>query len=82
MSTTTQGHVTPPPPDDTAQRTFAGLTSVMQFDEQEVRGIMRSIIAPTEREKCFILIYLRTAARVMSLSKLNGHQHFQAITMS
>jgi hypothetical protein len=81
MSTTTQGYVTPPPPDDTAQRTFAGLTSMMQFDEQEVRGIMRSIIAPTEREKCLILIYWRTAAHVMSLSKLNGHQHFQAITM-
>jgi len=42
---------------------------------------MRSIIAPAEREKCFILIYWRTAAHVMSLSKLNGHQHFQAITM-
>jgi hypothetical protein len=42
---------------------------------------MRGIIAPTEREKCIILIYWRTAANVMSLSKLNGHQHFQAITM-
>lgn len=81
MSSTTHGHVIPPPPDDTAQRTFAGLTSMMQFDEHDVRGIMRSIIAPTEHEKCFILIYWRTAAQVMSLSKLNGHQHFQAITM-
>jgi hypothetical protein len=81
MNTTTQGDATPPPPDDTAERMFASLTSLMQFDEQEVRGIMRSIIAPTEREKCFILIYWRTAAHVMSLSKLNGHQHFQAITM-
>jgi hypothetical protein len=81
MRTTTQGYATPPPPDDTAKRTFASLTSLMQFDEQEIRGIIRCVIAPTEREKCFILIYWRTAAHVMSLSKLNGHQHFQAITM-
>jgi hypothetical protein len=81
MATCNLGHTTAPPPDDTAQRTFAGLTSMMQFDEQEIRGIMRGIIAPTEREKCIILIYWRTAANVMSLSKLNGHQHFQAITM-
>lgn len=60
---------------------FASLTSLLQFDEQEVRGIVRSIITPTEREKCFMLVYWRGAAHAMSLSKLNGHQHFQAITM-
>jgi hypothetical protein len=54
---------------------------MMQFDEQEIRGIIRSIFAPNRREKCFILVYWRTAAQVMSLSKLDGHQHFQAITM-
>ncbi len=81
MSTTTLNHVTTPPPGDTAQRTFASITSMMQFDELEVRGIIRNILAPTEHEKCFILIYWRAAAQVMSLSKLNGHQHFQAITM-
>jgi hypothetical protein len=81
MSITTQSHGNSPHRDDTAQRMFAGLTSIMQFDEQEIRGIIRSIIVPTEREKCFILVYWRTAAHVMSLSKLNGHQHFQAITM-
>jgi hypothetical protein len=81
MNTTTQIPPTPPPPDDTAQRIFAGLTSMMQFDELEIRNVVRGIIAPTDREKCFILIYWRTAAHAMSLSKLNGHHHFQAITM-
>jgi len=81
MCTTSQVSVTPNPTSDTAQRLFAGLTSMMQFDELEVRGIIRGLIAPSEREKCFILIYWRTAANVMSLSKLNSRQHFQAITM-
>ena len=81
MDTTTQIPPTAPPPDDTAPRIFAGLTSMMQFDELEIRNVVRGIIAPTDREKCFILIYWRTAAHAMSLSKLNSHQHFQAITM-
>ena len=81
MSTTTQGTSNSPHPNETAQRMFSSLTSMMQFDEQQVRGIIRSVIAPTEREKCFILVYWRTAAHLMSLSKLNGYQHFQAITM-
>ncbi len=54
---------------------------MMQFDENEVRGIMRTIISPTDRETCFLAIYNRTAANVFSVSKLNGRQHFQAITM-
>ena len=54
---------------------------MMQFDENEIRGVMRTIIAPTDRDTCFLAIYHRTAANVFSLSKLNGHQHFQAITM-
>ncbi len=54
---------------------------MMQFDEKEVRGVMRTIIAPTDRDTCFLAIYHRTAANIFSLLKLNGHQHFQAITM-
>ena len=81
MSTPILNQSTISSPDETAKRTFAGLTSMMQFDELEIRDIMRNIIAPSEREKCFILIYWRTAAQVMSLSRLTGHQHFQAITM-
>jgi hypothetical protein len=81
MCATRRVTATPNPTDDTAQRLFASLTSMMQFDELEVRGIMRGMLAPSEREKCFVLIYWRTAANIMSLSKLNSHQHFQAITM-
>jgi Family of unknown function (DUF5677) len=81
MGTTSQVSATRNASNDTAQRLFASLTSVMQFDELEIRGIIRGLLAPSKREKCFILIYWRTAANVMSLSKLNGHQHFQAITM-
>jgi hypothetical protein len=54
---------------------------MMEFDEIEVRGVMRTIINPSDRDSCFILIYHRTAANVASLSKLNGQQHFQAVTM-
>ena len=81
MSTISQVSPTPNATIDTAHRMFASLTSMVQFDEIEIRGIIRGLLTPSEREKCFILIYWRTAANVMSLSKLNSHQHFQAITM-
>lgn len=81
MNTTPQSPPIPPPPADAASRIFAGLTSMMQFDELEVRGVVRGIIAPTEREQCFILTYWRTAAHAFSLSKLDSSKHFQAITM-
>jgi hypothetical protein len=78
---TTQAHPIGKLPNDAPARFFAGLTSMMQFDELEVRGIVRGIIAPNERENCFLLSYWRAAAHAMSLSKLTGHQHFQAIMM-
>lgn len=81
MNTTMQPPAISLPPDDTALRIFAGLTSMMQFDELEVRGILRGIITPSEREQCFILTYWRSAAHALSLSKFKGPQHFQAITM-
>ncbi|MGO9340396.1 MAG: hypothetical protein ACLPY1_23220 [Terracidiphilus sp.] len=71
----------PFPAKETAQRFHASLTSMMQFDEIEIRGVIGTIINPSDRESCFLLIYHRTAANVASLSKLNGQQHFQAITM-
>jgi hypothetical protein len=71
----------PAPPDDTAQRLYASLSSMMQFDEIEVRGVLRTILTPTDRESCFLLIYHRTAANIASVSKLNGARHFQAISM-
>lgn len=71
----------PIPTKETAQRLHASLTSMMQFDEIEVRGVIEAIINPSDRECCFVLIYHRAAANVASLSKLKGQQHFQAITM-
>ena len=68
-------------PHKNVEQLFAMLKSVSEFDEIEVRGIVNTIILPTEREKCFQLVYHRCVANVASLKVLTDRQHFQAISM-
>jgi hypothetical protein len=65
----------------TSGQFLAVLQSVAKFDELEVSGVIRSQLSPTEREKCFIAIYLRSSANVVTLMELKHQKHFQAITM-
>jgi hypothetical protein len=65
----------------TSGQFFAVLKSVAKFDELEVSGVIRSQLLPTEREKCFIAIYLRGSANVVTLMELKHQKHFQAINM-
>jgi hypothetical protein len=64
-----------------ADQMFAILKSLGKFDEMEVRGVINGILAPTERESCFQIIYHRVVANIASLRALNHRQHFQAISM-
>lgn len=73
--------ITPNDPQKNVEQLFAMLKSVSEFDEIEVRGIVNTIIQPTERESCFQLIYHRCVANVASLKALANRQHFQAISM-
>jgi hypothetical protein len=76
--------VTPVVPFDplkTSGQFFAVLKSVAKFDELEVSGVIRSQLSPTEREKCFIAIYLRSSANAVTLMELKHQKHFQAINM-
>ena len=70
-----------PDPHKSADEMYACLTSLGQFDEHDVRGVINGILSPSEREKCFQIIYHRVVANVASLKELNHHQHFQAISM-
>ena len=56
------------------------LISLHQFDELEVRGVVRGLLSPTPRDICFTGLYYRTTASAATLQLLKEAQHFQAIS--
>lgn len=68
-------------PHKNVEQLFAMLKSISEFDEVEIRGTIDTIIFPTDREKCFQLVYHRCVANIASLMVLTNRQHFQAISM-
>jgi len=62
-------------------RFFTMLKSLEQFDELEVRNVIGGLLSPSDREKCFIAIYRRATANVLTLLNLNRPIDFQAISM-
>lgn len=60
---------------------FTVLKSLFQFDEMEMRGVVRGLLSPTLPEECVQSIYYRTTGNVSSLLELNSPKHFQAIGM-
>jgi hypothetical protein len=62
-----------------ADQMFAILKSLGEFDEMEVRGIINGILAPTERESCFQIIYHRVVANIESLRALNNRHDFATL---
>lgn len=41
-------------PQEATERLFALLKSVAQYDETEIRGVLKSLLSPTPRETCFL----------------------------
>ena len=70
--------------DDTLQTTgrfYAMVESLHKFDQQEVKGVIRTLLSTSERERCFIATYYRASGNVASLLELKQPRHFQAIAM-
>ena len=70
--------------DDTFQTTgrfYAMVDSLHKFDELEVKGVIRTLLSTSERERCFIATYYRASGNVASLLELKQPRHFQAIAM-
>lgn len=59
----------------------AGLIGLQALDNSEILPIVKTLLSPTDREKCFIAAYYRTVANVRSFLVLNDPSHFQAIAM-
>lgn len=57
------------------------LIELEAFDKQFVRGVMTSLLQPTERENCFLAPYHRAGLNVGSIIALNDAKHFQAVAM-
>jgi hypothetical protein len=55
--------------------------SLHKFDQQEVKGVIRTLLSTSERERCFIATYYRASGNVASLLELKEPKHFQAIAM-
>jgi hypothetical protein len=72
---------TPFDPVKTTGQFQASLQSLANFDRIEVKAVIDTLIAPSNREKCFIATYLRASANVGTLLDLEHPKHFQAINM-
>lgn len=56
--------------DDTFQTTgrfYAMVDSLHKFDQQEVKGVIHTLLSTSERERCFIATYYRASANAASL---------------
>ncbi len=59
----------------------AVIKSLEQFDNIEVLPVVKALLAPTEREQCFVAAYYRTVAHARTLLIFAEPAHFQAIAM-
>jgi hypothetical protein len=60
---------------------YGVVKSLREFDEHEVEGAVETLLATTDREKCFIATYYRSLANVNTLLTMGDVRHFQAIAM-
>jgi len=63
------------------ERCYTMLKSLNEFDKQEIRGIVRGLLAKTDRDNCFIGNYYRGKANVETLLSLKSAKDLQAIAM-
>jgi hypothetical protein len=63
------------------ERFYTMVDSLREFDKQEVKGVVDTLLSTSERERCFIATYYRAAANMTSLLEFKHAKHFQAIAM-
>ena len=59
---------------------YAALKNLNEVDKGEIRGVVRGLVN-TEREKCFLINYLRGTLHVETLLSLKRSQDLQAMAM-
>lgn len=62
-------------------RFYTMVKSLREFDKQEVKGVVDTLLSTSERERCFIATYYRATGNVTSLLEFKHAKHFQAIAM-
>ncbi|HEX9110136.1 MAG TPA: DUF5677 domain-containing protein [Terriglobales bacterium] len=62
-------------------RFYTMVKSLSEFDKMEVRGVIRTLLSTSDRERCFIGTYHRTTANTATLLELRQPKHFQAVAM-
>jgi Family of unknown function (DUF5677) len=68
-------------PVEITERFFIVIKSLNEFDKAEVRGVIQTLIAPTQRDICFTGNYYRAVADVETILTLKNVRDFQAIAM-
>lgn len=63
------------------ERFYTILKNLNEFDKREIRGVVRGLLAKTDRDNCFIGSYYRAAANAETLLSLKSAKDLQAIAM-
>jgi hypothetical protein len=63
------------------ERCYTMLKSLNEFDKQEIGGVVRGLLAKTDRDNCFIGNYYRGKAHIETLLSLKSAKDLQAIAM-
>lgn len=67
--------------DTLPERFYTVLKSLNEFDKREIRGVIKGLLARTDRDNCFIGNYYRAVANVETLLSLKSAKDLQAIAM-
>jgi hypothetical protein len=68
-------------PNTMPERCYTMLKSLNEFDKQEINGVVRGLLAKTDRDNCFIGNYYRAKANIETLLSLKNAKDLQAIAM-
>ena len=63
------------------ERCYTMLKSLNEFDKLEIAGVVRGLLAKTDRDNCFIGNYYRGKAHIETLLSLKSAKDLQAIAM-
>lgn len=63
------------------ERCYTMVKSLNEFDKLEVAGVVRGLLAKTDRDNCFIGNYYRAKANIETLLLLKNAKNLQAIAM-
>ena len=68
-------------PSSMPERCYTMVKSLNEFDKLEVAGVVRGLLAKTDRDNCFIGNYYRGKAHIETLLSLKSAKDLQAIAM-